>query len=35
MIERFINTSFWPSKLKSYPADQMLVQDTAREAKIV
>ena len=35
MIERFINTSFWPSKLKSYPADLMLVQDTAREAKIV
>ena len=35
MIEKFINTSFWPSKLKSYPADQMLVQDTAREAKIV
>jgi hypothetical protein len=35
MIERFVNTSFWPSKLKSYPADQMLVQDTAREAKIV
>mgnify|MGYP000568847444 CR=1 FL=1 len=35
MIERFINTSFWPSKLKSYPADHMLVQDTAREAKIV
>jgi hypothetical protein len=35
MIEKFINTSFWPSKLKSYPADHMLVQDTAREAKIV
>jgi len=35
MIERFINPSFWPSKLKSYPADHMLVQDTAREAKIV
>jgi len=35
MIEKFINPSFWPSKLKSYPADTMLVQDTAREAKIV
>jgi len=35
MIEKFIHTSFWPSKLKSYPADHMLVQDTAREAKIV
>jgi len=35
MIEKFINTSFWPSKLKSYPADLMLVQDTAKEAKIV
>ena len=35
MIEKFINPSFWPSKLKSYPADLMLVQDTAREAKIV
>ena len=35
MIEKFINPSFWPSKLKSYPADHMLVQDTAREAKIV
>ena len=35
MIERFINPSFWPSKLKSYPADHMLVQDTAKEAKIV
>ena len=35
MIERFINPSFWPSKLKAYPADHMLVQDTAKEAKIV
>ena len=35
MKERFINPSFWPSKLKSYPADHMLVQDTAKEAKIV
>jgi hypothetical protein len=35
MIERFINPSFWPSKLKSYPADLMLVRETAKEAKIV
>jgi hypothetical protein len=35
MIERFINPSFWPSKLKSYPADLMLVKETAKEAKIV
>ena len=35
MIEAFINTSFWPSKLKSYPADLMLVKETAKEAKIV
>ena len=35
MTERFINPSFWLSKLKSYPADHMLVQDTAKEAKIV
>ena len=35
MIEAFINTSFWPSKLKSYPADLLLVKETAKEAKIV
>ena len=35
MTEKFINPSFWMSKLKSYPADHMLVQDTAKEAKIV
>ena len=35
MIETFINPSFWPSKLKSYPADLLLVKETAKEAKIV
>jgi hypothetical protein len=34
MIEKFINPSFWPSKLKSYPADLLFVQETAKEAKI-
>jgi len=34
MIEKFIQTSFWPSKLKSYPADLQLVKETAKEAKI-
>jgi len=35
MTQRFINPEYWANKFKSYPADHMLVQDTAKEAKIV
>tara|TARA_Y100001970_G_scaffold273537_1_gene371898 strand:- start:107 stop:793 length:687 start_codon:yes stop_codon:yes gene_type:complete len=34
MTQRFINPEYWSSKFKSYPADQMFVQETAKEAKI-
>ena len=34
MTQRFINPEYWSSKFKSYPADQMLVQETAKEAKV-
>ena len=35
MTQRFINPEYWANKFKSYPADHLLVQDTAKEAKIV
>ena len=34
MTHRFINPEFWSSKFKSYPADHLFVQETAKEAKI-
>ena len=34
MTQRFINPEYWSSKFRSYPADQILVQETAKEAKI-
>ena len=34
MTQRFINPEYWANKFKSFPADHMLVQDTAKEAKI-
>ena len=34
MTARFINPEFWNSKFKSYPADHLFVQETAKEAKI-
>jgi len=35
MTQRFINPEYWANKFRSFPADHMLVQDTAKEAKIV
>ena len=34
MTQRFINPEFWANKFKSYPADHLFVQETAREARI-
>ena len=34
MTQRFINPEYWANKFRSYPADHVLVQDTAKEAKI-
>ena len=34
MTSRFINPEFWKAKFKSYPADHLFVQETAKEAKI-
>ena len=34
MTSRFINPEFWQAKFKSYPADHLFVQETAKEAKI-
>ena len=34
MIAKFISLDFWNQKLKSYPADHLFVQETAKEAKI-
>ena len=34
MIQRFINPEFWSNKFKSYPADHLFVQETAKEAKV-
>ena len=34
MTQRFINPEYWANKFKSFPADYMLVQDTAKEARI-
>ena len=34
MTHRFINPEFWANKFKSYPADHLFVQETAKEAKI-
>ena len=34
MTARFINPEFWNSKFKSYPADLLFVEETAKEAKV-
>ena len=34
MTARFINPEYWNAKFKSYPADLLFVQETAKEAKI-
>ena len=34
MVARFIAPEFWTQKIKSAPADQLFVQETAKEAKI-
>ena len=34
MAQKFIIPEFWASKFKSYPADYLFVQETAKEAKI-
>ena len=34
MTQRFINPEYWSNKFKSYPADHLFVQETAKEARI-
>ena len=34
MTQKFINPGYWSSKFKSYPADLLFVQETAKGAKI-
>jgi len=34
MVHRFINPEYWSNKFKSFPADVIFVQETAREARI-
>ena len=34
MIQRFINPEFQSNKFKSYPADLLFVEETAKEAKV-
>jgi len=34
MVARFIAPEFWTQRIKSSPADQLFVQETAKEAKI-
>ena len=34
MIAKYISLEFWTQKFKSYPADHLFVQETAKEAKI-
>ena len=34
MIQRFIDPEFWRNKFKNYPADQLFVKETAKEARI-
>ena len=34
MTARFISPEVWTSKFRSYPADHLFVQETAKEAKI-
>ena len=34
MVSKFIKPDFWAQKFKSYPADQLFVAETAKEAKI-
>ena len=34
MTARFINPEHWNAKFKSYPADLLFVEETAKEAKV-
>ena len=34
MTQKLINPEFWSNKFKSYPADHLFVQETAKEARI-
>ena len=34
MTARFINPEYWNAKFKSYPADLLFVEETAKEAKV-
>ena len=34
MIQNYIDPEFWRNKFKNYPADQLFVQETAKEARI-
>ena len=34
MTQRFIVPEYWANKFKSYPADHLFVQETAKEARI-
>ena len=34
MIQKFIDPEFWRNKFKNYPADQLFVKETAKEARI-
>ena len=34
MTQRFLNLEYWANKFKSYPADHLFVQETAKEARI-
>ena len=34
MAQRFINQEYWSNIFKSYPADTLFVQETAKEAHI-
>jgi len=34
ITQRFINPAYWANKFKSYPADHLFIQETAKEAKI-
>ena len=34
MTQRYINPEYWANKFRSYPADHLFVQETAKEARI-
>ena len=34
MVQTYIDPEFWSNKFRNYPADQLFVQETAKEARI-